>query len=83
MIELLEIESFSLCSFLYYVQSLLPKGVLMIIFEATHISQVLFKPTFDVDNQNRVGSIIVFVTAQQQLQPQQQNNHNCSWVEIK
>ena len=55
----------------------------MIIFEATHISQVLFKPTFDVDNQNRVGSIIVFVTAQQQLQPQQQNNHSCSWVEIK
>ena len=25
----------------------------------------------------------VFVTAQQQPQPQQQNNHNCSWVETK
>ena len=23
------------------------------------------------------------VTAQQQLQPQQQNNNNCSWVETK
>ena len=23
------------------------------------------------------------VTAQQQPQPQQQNNHNCSWVETK
>ena len=23
------------------------------------------------------------VTAQQQSQPQQQNNHNCSWVETK
>ena len=26
---------------------------------------------------------INIVTAQQQPQPQQQNNHNCSWVETK
>ena len=25
----------------------------------------------------------LIVTAQQQPQPQQQNNHNCSWVETK
>ena len=25
----------------------------------------------------------IIVTAQQQPQPQQQNNHNCSWVETK
>ena len=31
----------------------------------------------------QVKHLMVFVTAQQQLQPQQQNNHNCSWVETK
>ena len=30
-----------------------------------------------------VLSIYFVVTAQQQPQPQQQNNHNCSWVETK
>ena len=32
----------------------------------------------------KLGTIIkLIVTAQQQPQPQQQNNHNCSWVETK
>ena len=29
------------------------------------------------------GEVAKIVTAQQQPQPQQQNNHNCSWVETK
>ena len=29
------------------------------------------------------GKMKHIVTAQQQPQPQQQNNHNCSWVETK
>ena len=36
--------------------------------------------TLPEDNVNLFG---VIVTAQQQPQPQQQNNHNCSWVETK
>ena len=30
-----------------------------------------------------VQTLSFIVTAQQQPQPQQQNNHNCSWVETK
>ena len=32
---------------------------------------------------DRFALIDFIVTAQQQPQPQQQNNHNCSWVETK
>ena len=39
---------------------------------------------FYFDSKNEAKAIAnVFVTDQQQLQPQQQNNHNFNWVETK
>ena len=37
---------------------------------------------FDVENLEK-GKVSIIVTAQQQPQSQQQNDHNCSWVETK
>ena len=34
-------------------------------------------------SQKILTEFTAIVTAQQQPQPQQQNNHNCSWVETK
>ena len=52
------------------------------IFEAFRLYKVPNKGT-NKQNRHLATTLINIVTAQQQPQPQQQNNHNCSWVETK
>ena len=53
---------------------------LFIIVRESDQENSIIKPLCEFKLQSMAKDI---VTAQQQPQPQQQNNHNCSWVETK